>query len=76
MIVNSNGTYSLHPRNKVSNLFYKYVRGGQKELENIQENLLHLSENSVWAVFGQYATPHLLLLFLGGLGNSFRVVFG
>ena len=44
--------YSLHPHNKVSDLFYKYVRGGQKKLENIQENLLRLSENSAWAVFG------------------------
>ena len=65
-------TYSLHQHNKVSDLFYKC----QKELENIQENLLHLSENSAWAVFGQCATPHLLLLFLGGFGNSFRAVFG
>ena len=32
--------------------------------------------DSVWAVFGQCATPHLLLLFGGGFGNSFRVVFG
>ena len=31
---------------------------------------------SIWAVFGQSLTSHLLLLFLGGFGNSFRVVFG
>ena len=30
----------------------------------------------VWAVFGQCATPHLLLLFWGGFGHNFRAVFG
>jgi hypothetical protein len=32
--------------------------------------------SGIWTVFGQSLTSHLLLLFLGGFGNSFRVVFG
>ena len=31
---------------------------------------------SIRAVFGQSLAPHLLLLFSGGFGNSFRIVFG
>ena len=31
---------------------------------------------SIRAAFGQSLAPHLLLLFSGGFGNSFRIVFG
>ena len=31
---------------------------------------------SIRAVFGQSLIPHLLLLFYGGFGSSYRIVFG
>ena len=42
----------------------------------LPDSYLYMTDYLVRVVFGQSLVPHLLLLFLGGLGNSFRVVFG